>query len=32
VAQVTGLPVFDYITMINYVFEAVVKERFTGFM
>jgi len=27
-----GLPVFDYITMINYVYTAVVKQRFQGFM
>jgi hypothetical protein len=27
-----GMPVFDYITMINFVFSAVVKERYTGFM
>ncbi len=32
VQQVTGLPVFDYITMINYVYSAVVKKRFDGFM
>ena len=28
----TGLPVFDYNTMINYVFSAVVRRRFDGFM
>jgi hypothetical protein len=26
------LPVFDYITMINYVYSAVVKRKFNGFM
>ncbi|MGB5984593.1 MAG: aspartate/glutamate racemase family protein [Desulfobacterales bacterium] len=26
------VPVFDYITMINYVFSAVVKQRFSGFV
>ena len=30
--QATGLPVFDYVTMINYVYSAVVKQRFKGFM
>lgn len=28
----TGLPVFDYVTMINYVYNAVVKHRYTGTM
>jgi len=32
VQEAVGLPVFDYITMINYVFSAVVKKRFEGFM
>ena len=32
VHQVTGLPVFDYITMINYVFHALEPSRFSGFM
>lgn len=32
VQQATGLPVFDYVTMINYVYSAVVKEPFTGLM
>ena len=32
VQQQTGLPVFDYNTMINYVFSAVVRRRFEGFM
>jgi hypothetical protein len=27
-----GVPVFDYNTMINYVFSAVVRRRFDGFM
>ena len=27
-----GLPVFDYITMINYVFSAVIKQRYSGFL
>lgn len=30
--QATALPVFDYITMINYVYSAVVKNSFNGFM
>lgn len=32
VQAATGLPVFDYITMINYVFNAVVKKKHKGFM
>ncbi len=32
IQQATGLPVFDYVTMINYVYNAVVKQRFNGFM
>ena len=28
----TGLPVFDYMTMINFVFSAVVKHTFQGYM
>ncbi|MFZ5944757.1 MAG: aspartate/glutamate racemase family protein [Bacillota bacterium] len=32
VQQATGLPIFDFITMINYVYSAVVKQRFTGYM
>ncbi|MFO7731465.1 MAG: aspartate/glutamate racemase family protein [Spirochaetia bacterium] len=32
VQEATGLPVFDYITMIDYVFSAVVKRKFSGFM
>jgi Asp/Glu/hydantoin racemase len=27
-----NLPVFDYVTMINYVYSAVVKKNFKGFM
>ena len=27
-----NLPVFDYITMINFVFSAVVKQEYRGFM
>ncbi|MEN8210340.1 MAG: aspartate/glutamate racemase family protein [Thermodesulfobacteriota bacterium] len=30
--QVTGLPIFDYITMIDFVFSAVVKKPYNGFM
>jgi len=32
VQSATGLPVFDYITMIDYVYSAVVKRKFSGFM
>lgn len=32
VADKTGLPVFDYMTMINFVFSAVVKKRYHGYM
>jgi len=32
VQDAINLPVFDYITMINFVFSAVVKKRFTGFI
>ncbi|MFO7849457.1 MAG: aspartate/glutamate racemase family protein [Spirochaetia bacterium] len=32
VAEATGLPVFDYLTMIDYMFHAVVKHRYRGFM
>jgi len=28
----TGLPVFDFVTMINHVYSAIVKQRFYGFM
>ena len=32
VREATGLPVFDYVTMIDYVYSTVVKQRFSGFM
>ncbi len=32
VHQATGLPVFDYITMTNYVFNALEPRRYRGFM
>ena len=32
VQDAVNLPVFDYITMINFVFSAVVKQRYTGFI
>lgn len=32
VQEVVNLPVFDYITMINYVYSAIVKKNFKGFM
>ncbi|MBN2050594.1 MAG: aspartate/glutamate racemase family protein [Spirochaetales bacterium] len=32
VYEAVGLPVFDYITMINYVYSTVVKRRFSGEM
>jgi len=32
VQDAVHLPVFDYITMIEYVYSAVVKRRFSGFM
>jgi len=32
VQEATGLPVFDFSTLINYVFSAVVRRRFEGFM
>ncbi len=32
VQAAVNLPVFDYITMINYVFTAVVKQPYRGFM
>jgi Asp/Glu/hydantoin racemase len=32
VQKETRLPVFDYITMVNLVFNAVVKNSYTGFM
>jgi hypothetical protein len=30
--EAVALPVFDYITMINYVFSAIVQKRYEGFM
>ncbi|MDW7738855.1 MAG: aspartate/glutamate racemase family protein [Bacillota bacterium] len=32
IQQATGLPVFDFITMIDYVCSAVLKKEFQGFM
>ncbi len=32
VQEAVGLPVFDYVTMIDYVYSSVVKRRFDGFM
>ena len=32
VQEAVNLPVFDYITMINFVYSAVVKKSYTGFM
>ena len=32
VQRATGLPVFDYVTMINFVYSALVKKPFCGFM
>jgi Asp/Glu/hydantoin racemase len=32
ISEETGLPVFDYITMVNYLFSALVKKSYTGFM
>jgi Asp/Glu/hydantoin racemase len=32
VQEAVGLPVFDFVTMINYVHSALVKRRFTGHM
>jgi hypothetical protein len=32
VQDAVDMPVFDYITMINFVFEAVVKQQYSGFM
>lgn len=32
VQKEVGLPIFDFITMINYVYHAVVKQSFTGHM
>ena len=32
VQEAVSLPVFDFVTMINYVFSAVVQRRYQGFM
>lgn len=32
VQEAVRLPVFDYVTMINYVFSAVVKQKYAGFI
>ena len=32
IQDAVSLPVFDYITMINFVFSAVVKQRYIGFI
>jgi hypothetical protein len=32
VQEAVNLPVFDFVTMINYVFSAMVKRRYQGFM
>jgi hypothetical protein len=32
VQNAVNLPVFDYVTMINFVFSAVVKQRYVGFI
>lgn len=32
VQRATGLPVFDFITMINYVYSTVIKQTFSGYM
>jgi Asp/Glu/hydantoin racemase len=32
IQKAVGVPVFDYITMINFVFSAVVKQKFEGYM
>ena len=32
IQEAIGLPVFDYVTMINFVFSAVVQKRYQGFM
>lgn len=32
IQEAVNLPVFDFVTMIDYVFSAVVKRRFEGFM
>ena len=32
VSEVVNVPVFDYITMIDYVYSAVIKRNFNGYM
>jgi hypothetical protein len=32
IQEALGLPVFDFVTMINYMFSGLVKTRFQGFM
>jgi hypothetical protein len=32
VQEATGLPVFDFTTLINYVFSGLVRTRFDGFV
>ncbi len=32
VQEATGLPVFDFVSLIDYVFSAVVKKQYYGFM
>lgn len=32
VQEATGLPVFDFVTMINFVYSALIKQRFYGYM
>lgn len=32
VQEATGLPVFDTVTLLNWVFDAVVRKRFAGFV
>ena len=32
IQEAVNLPVFDFTTMINYVFSALIRRRFKGFM
>jgi len=32
IREALGLPVFDYLSMINFVYSAVVKKRYSGYM
>jgi len=32
VSEATGLPVFDFITMINYMFSGIVKKEYKGYL